>query len=211
MADREGVPLALGGNQAILCIAAKRFAACCFLGRFLPKLGGAFGCRPFFAGLGWRCPSGSARGEPVGKKGVDAGRNWRHKPPPHSDAVLPRQPARDADGVDGKGLDEGAKSPGFLASVPSGTCSFVLQKCRVPLLSAFTAPIWCRPDETARIFENRIGLLEASALTACCRLGPVTGLGRSIVDQAVHFASRVVSGAWSNRHPRGWASAWPRR
>jgi hypothetical protein len=31
--------------------------AVCFLGRFLPKLGGAFGCRLFLSGPIWRWPN----------------------------------------------------------------------------------------------------------------------------------------------------------
>ena len=52
---REGVALAFFGRKPNLCTAAKRFAACCFLGRFLPRLGGTLGCRLLFRrdGQGW--------------------------------------------------------------------------------------------------------------------------------------------------------------
>jgi hypothetical protein len=33
------------------------------------------------------------------------------------------------------------------------------------------------PRGSARIFDNRIGLLEASTLMACCRVGSLPGIG----------------------------------
>jgi hypothetical protein len=72
MAAREGVPLAFRRERANLCNAAKRFAACCFLGRFLPKLGGTSGCRHFFRrkcrGIGREAAS-AIRGFRPGKAG----------------------------------------------------------------------------------------------------------------------------------------------
>ena len=90
--------------------------------------------------------------------------------------------------------DKGSSRSRFLSYCPRAD---VLSSCRNAGASCFGLLRRLydgQPVQTARIFDNRIGLLEASTLYACCwrcPLGLAGGVG--VWQRAV--TSRVVSGA----------------
>ncbi len=68
------------------------------------------------------------------ERGVDAGSNWRHKPPPADRRSCLTWSAKDANGADGFTGRCRTKYSAVLILLPSGKCSFFLQNCRGLLL-----------------------------------------------------------------------------
>jgi hypothetical protein len=191
-----------------LCTAAKRFAACCFLGRFLPKLGDTSRCRLFFRRRCQGCGIGdAASGRPrlsarddrmwfPGNRVLTLGRTGViSRPPQTGGPASPGQPETPTAST-ARPEDKGPSLQRFLSYCPRAD---VLSSCRNAGASCFgrMRQLYdAQPVQTALIFENRIGLLEASTLAGVLPGGPMAGIRwwcRRL--KACFLTSRVVSGA----------------